>query len=405
MQIPTEDKQITQVIYSVSELNQMVSGLLTDCFPVLKVTGEISNFSAPRSGHWYFSLKDAGGQVRCVFFQGQKRSHLSPALEGMTVLIQAQPRLYEHRGEFQLVVEEIERVGDGALQQAFEVLKRRLSLEGLFDPHQKKTLPALPRTIGVVTSPTGAAIRDILAVLKRRSPLVAVVIYPALVQGKQAADEIVHQLSVANSRAECEVLILARGGGSLEDLWAFNEERVARAIFASQIPILSAIGHEIDFTIADFVADIRAATPSAAAELVSTDRAIWIRSLEDSSNRLHRIITAHLEACKQSLMQLQKRLRHPKQALEDQWQRLDELEFRLQHAYRRQLQIKREQLAHLSRALSTISPLSTLARGYALVQDSNEKIIQKADQVAVGAILNIRLSQGRLVCTVTQTLF
>lgn len=392
------------VIHTISELNQMVASLLGDCFPAsLWITGEISNFSCPRSGHWYFCLKDAQAQARCVFFQGQLRAQGLQLTDGMQVIVRARLSLYEARGEFQLVVEQVEAAGDGVLQQAFEVLKRRLAAEGLFDAARKRPLPSFVKSVGVITSPTGAVIRDILAILKRRFPALAVIIYPTAVQGEAAAAQIVRQLAVANERAECDVLIVARGGGSLEDLWPFNEEKVARALHKSHIPVISAVGHEVDVTIADFTADLRAPTPSAAAELVSPNQVVWMQSLQQLEDRLIRAFYLGLERQKQRLIQLQNRLRHPMHQLQNNWQRLDEWSQRLQTACQHQLQAKQQQLASLSRALDTVSPLSTLARGYALVKRcSDNKVVYNCHQIEVGERLVIQLHQGQLVCTVNK---
>ena len=235
------------VIYSVSELNQMVQTLLEDAFLPVWIEGEISNFACPSSGHWYFSLKDSNAQVRCALFQGRHRYKNRQPNDGMQVLVRAKISLYPVRGEFQLIVDTLEFAGEGALRKAFEKLKAQLSAEGLFDITHKKSLPKFPKTVGVITSDTGAALRDICVILKKRFPAIAVIIYPCLVQGKMAATQIVQQIQLANQRQECDLLILARGGGSLEDLWSFNEENVARAIFKSHLPLISAIGHETDF--------------------------------------------------------------------------------------------------------------------------------------------------------------
>ena len=263
-------------ILTVSQLNRSTSQLLAEHFLSVLVEGEISNLSTPSSGHLYFSLKDAHAQVRCAMFKTQQRKLGFKPENGKQVLIKAQVSLYEPRGDFQLIVEHLEEAGDGALRRAFEALKLKLSEEGLFNPVHKKAIPTLPGTIGIITSPTGAAIKDILTVLKRRFPAIPVIIYPVAVQGSNAKYEITQAITLANEHEYCDVIILGRGGGSLEDLWAFNEEIVARAIFASTIPIISAVGHETDITIADYVADYRAATPSVAAEQASPDQQEWL---------------------------------------------------------------------------------------------------------------------------------
>src|SRR5580698_1079807 len=275
-------------IYSVSRLNREVRVLLERGFGTLWVEAEISNFSRPSSGHWYFSLKDANAQVRCAMFRQRNMLCAFTARDGQKVLVRARIGLYEPRGEYQLIVDHMEDAGLGALKRQFEELSAKLKAEGLFAAERKRPLPALPRRIGVITSPSGAAVCDIIHVLARRFPAVAVMIYPVAVQGAQAPAEIIAALALACRRGECGVLILARGGGSLEDLWAFNDERLARAIVASSIPVVSGVGHEIDFTIADFAADMRAPTPSAAAELVVPDAGEWLNSFVRLGTRLYR---------------------------------------------------------------------------------------------------------------------
>src|ERR1700683_1480816 len=315
-------------VYSVSRLNREVRVLLERGFGTLWVEAEISNFSRPSSGHWYFSLKDANAQVRCAMFRQRNMLCALSARDGQKVLVRARIGLYEPRGEFQLVVEHMEDAGLGALKRQFEELSARLKAEGLFAAERKRPLPALPRRIGVITSPSGAAVRDILHVLARRFPAVAVMIYPVAVQGAQAPAEIFAALALACRRADCDVLILARGGGSLEDLWAFNDERLARAIVASPIPVISGIGHEIDFTIADFAADVRAPTPSAAAELVVPDAQEWLTAFVRLGSRLERCMRRRLEEHGERLRWLAGRaaLVSPTARLGAHAQRLDELE-------------------------------------------------------------------------------
>jgi exodeoxyribonuclease VII large subunit len=275
-------------VYSVSRLNREARVLLERGFGTLWLEAEISNFSRPSSGHWYFCLKDAAAQVRCAMFRQRNMLCAFTARDGQKVLVRARIGLYEPRGEFQLIVDHLEDAGLGALQRQFEELRARLAAEGLFATARKRPLPTLPKRIGVITSPTGAAVRDILHVLARRFPAVAVLIYPVAVQGAQAPAELVAALKTAAARQECDVLILARGGGSLEDLWAFNDEKLARAIVASPIPVISGVGHEVDFTIADFAADVRAPTPSAAAELVVPDAEEWLTTCLRLDTRLAR---------------------------------------------------------------------------------------------------------------------
>src|SRR6202522_2400896 len=311
-------------IYSVSRLNREVRVLLERGFGTLWVEAEMSNFSRPSSGHWYFSLKDTNAQVRCAMFRQRNMLCAFTARDGQKVLVRARIGLYEPGGEFQLIVEHMEDAGLGALKRQFEELSAKLAAEGLFAAERKRPLPALPRRIGVITSPTGAAVRDILHVLARRFPAVAVLIYPVSVQGAAAAGEIVAALKLANRRAECDVLILARGGGSLEDLWAFNDEALARAIVASPIPVVSGIGHEIDFTMADFAADVRAPTPSAAAEIAVPDGEEWLISLSRLAHRLQRGLLRRVEAQRERLRWLIGRaaLVSPTARLSQQTQRL-----------------------------------------------------------------------------------
>lgn len=395
----------TRLVHSVTELNQMVRSLLEDALPALWVEGEISNFMRAGSGHWYFSLKDSNAQIRCAMFARQNKVLSFQPENGVKVLIRGKVSLYESRGDFQMIADFMEEAGDGALRRAFELLKFRLAEEGLFEAAKKKVLPKIPKTIGVVTSPTGAAIRDIISVLKRRFPAINVIIYPTLVQGNSAAPQIVEALSLANSRKECEVIILARGGGSLEDLWPFNEEIVARAIFSSEIPVISAVGHEIDFTIADFVADHRAPTPSAAAELVSPDRIEELQHLDRIYTILTRQIKSKLNESYSRFEGLRKRLQHPGQRLRDQSQRLDELDQRLQRAILQKINQQQHHLTALARSLDAVSPLATLARGYAIV--SSEKtgsIIYRASQIENGEKIIAKLSEGSLKCVVEEHL-
>jgi exodeoxyribonuclease VII large subunit len=391
-------------IFTVSELNQLTRGLLESHFSRIWVEGEISNFVCPSSGHWYFSLKDKSAQVRCAMFRGHNNHITFKPENGMYIIVFARPSLYEGRGDFQLIVEKIEEVGFGRLQRAFEELKQKLAKEGLFDQANKKPLPKFPQQIGVVTSPTGAAIRDILSVLKRRFPLPPIIVYPSLVQGDTAAKQIAATIKIANQRKECDVLIVARGGGSIEDLWSFNEEIVARAIFASQIPIISGIGHEIDFTIADFVADHRAPTPSAAAEFVSPNKQEILQQLQKTKQRLHYSINKFYEHQHIVLKSLTSQLKrfHPIQQLQDKTQQLDLIEQNLIAAQHKILETRQTKFQLLSQALNTISPLATLQRGYAIVTNKQNTIVRNTAEVKVGEKLNTKLATGKLQCTVEQ---
>lgn len=338
-------------IYPVSRLVKEVRLLLDGSFPLLWVEGEISNLAMPGSGHIYFTLKDAAAQVRCAMFRGRNQQLRFTPENGMQVLLRVKVTMYEGRGEFQLVVEHMEPAGSGALQRAYEALKARLGQEGLFDTAHKKALPALPQTIGIVSSPDGAAVHDILSVLKRRFPAVAVVLYPVAVQGETAPAQIAEAIKIADQRQECDVLIVGRGGGSLEDLWSFNDERVARAIFACDLPVISAVGHEIDFSIADFVADVRAPTPSAAAELAVPDASQLSRHVQQLYQRLTLRLTGWLQQQQRHLRYLQQRLPKPQQQLRLQQQIISRLNRQQQAAMQRFLQARQQQTDYLTARL------------------------------------------------------
>lgn len=389
-------------IFTVTSLNQLVGNLLEEALPSIWVEGEISNLVQPASGHLYFSLKDAKAHVRCAMFRFQNRSLPFEPKNGQQVLVYAKVGLYAPRGEFQLIIEVMELAGDGKLRLQFEQLKQKLVQEGLFEARFKKATPAHPQTIGVITSPTGAAIRDILNVLKRRAPHIHIIIYPTLVQGSEAASQIVKAIETANIRAECDVLILARGGGSLEDLWPFNEEIVARAIFEGKIPIITGIGHEIDFTISDWVADLRAPTPSAAAELVSTDVQTWQKQLDLFEEKLLENIKRSLQRLRDQLSYLAKRLKHPKKQLQEWSQKVDVLGLTLARLIRQTLHQKQQVLRELTHVLDSISPLATLKRGYAIARDKDKNIVKEATQVLSGGSLEVLLGKGCLNCKVVE---
>lgn len=449
MSNPFSDSNQPQAL-TVSQLNRQARSLLESHFDFVWVEGEISNFAAPSSGHWYFSLKDGNAQVRCAMFRGRnQRLRFTPA-SGDHVRLRCRVSLYEGRGEFQLIVEHMEQAGAGALQAAFERLKAKLLAEGLFDPARKQPLPESVSHLGVITSPTGAAIHDILTVLKRRCPAIEVSILPVPVQGEGAAAEIARAIERANrwhaeGRIDLDALIVARGGGSLEDLWAFNEEVVARAIAASDLAIVSAVGHEVDFSIADMAADQRAATPSAAAEMLSPDQREQLEKLKKLEAELARLMRRKLTDAQTRLDHLRARLKHPGAQLREQSQRLDELEQRLilaqknllakkrgelallesrlqansplprirqlrgelgslqqrlETAMQGKLEHSRSRLAHLAGMLDSLSPLATLARGYAIVSDTEGKVVTDAATVKVGSELEARLASGRLAVTV-----
>jgi exodeoxyribonuclease VII large subunit len=389
----------THAIYSVSKLNREVRLLLEAGVGQIWVQGEISNLARPSSGHWYFSLKDRDAQLRCAMFRARNSGCRFTPREGQAVIAYGRVSLYEPRGDYQLLIEHLDDAGIGALQRSFDELKARLAAEGLFASERKRALPLVPRRIGVVTSPTGAAIRDVLHILARRFPAAGVLVYPVPVQGVAAAPAIVAALDLASARAECDVLILTRGGGSLEDLWAFNDERVARAIYRCAIPVVTGIGHEIDFTIADFVADLRAPTPSGAAELVTPDGHAWLHKLSQLGARFAAGMRRQLQHEHTRFASLMRRLQqaHPGARLGQYSQRLDELEGRLQFALQARLGSQLARLESAARALQAISPLATLGRGFAVITRSADgALVTAADQISVGETFDATLAQGSL---------
>ncbi|MGL4860448.1 MAG: exodeoxyribonuclease VII large subunit [Enterobacteriaceae bacterium] len=431
----------SSTIFTISRLNQTVRELLEMEMGQVWLTGEISNFSQPASGHWYFTLKDERAQVRCAMFRGSNRRVQMQPQQGQQVLVRATITLYEPRGDYQLIVESMQPAGDGLLQQQFEQLKQKLMTEGLFGQQYKNALPSPAKCVGIITSPTGAALHDILQVLRRRDPGMPVIIYPTQVQGKEAVPLIVRAIELANQRAECDVLIVGRGGGSLEDLWCFNDERVARALFASQIPVVSAVGHEVDITIADFVADLRAPTPSAAAELVSRNHPEMLRQLQSAQQRLqiamdyyyarqekrlsqlrHRLLQQHPQlslARQQSrLLQLNQRLiraiqgridplanrselllqrlmqSQPSRRIHLHQQQLQQQQFRLQQALTKVLGHKQQQFAVICSHLDAVNPLATLARGYSVTRTEQGEVVKSIGQLQPEQVLTTRLTDG-----------
>jgi exodeoxyribonuclease VII large subunit len=383
----------------VSRLNGTARALLEGGMGSVWVEGELSNFARPASGHWYFSLKDSTAQVRCAMWRARNGLTRCEPRDGLQVLVRARVSLYEPRGDYQLIVEHLEDAGVGALQRAFEELKAHLQLAGLFDTARKRALPVMPRRVGVITSPTGAALRDILHIMQRRFPAAGVLIYPVPVQGAAAAPAIITALDLANARLECDVLILARGGGSLEDLWAFNDEGVARAIFRSVLPVVSGIGHEVDFTIADFVADARAPTPSGAAQLVTPERGALLERLQSLGLRAGGALQRQLQHLTQRAELAGQRLAraHPGARLAQRTQRVDELEQRMQAAIARWLAQCEAQFQATARALDAISPVATLARGYAIVtRAADGSLISDAARVRGDEEIVARLARGRL---------
>ncbi|MCS2149653.1 exodeoxyribonuclease VII large subunit [Scandinavium manionii] len=436
-------------IFTVSRLNQSVRLLLEREMGQVWISGEISNFSQPSSGHWYFTLKDDNAQVRCAMFRNSNRRVTFRPQHGQQVLVRANITLYEPRGDYQIIVESMQPAGEGLLQQKYEQLKALLSAEGLFDQQFKQPLPTPAHCVGVITSKSGAALHDILHVLKRRDPSLPVVIYPTSVQGDDAPGQIVRAIELANQREECDVLIVGRGGGSLEDLWSFNDERVARAIFASRIPVVSAVGHETDVTIADFVADLRAPTPSAAAEMVSRNQQELLRQVQSAQQRLEMAMDYFIANRNRRFSQLQHRLQqqHPQLrlarqqtvldrlrqrmsfALDNQLKkttqrqqrviqrlnqqnpqpriyraqtRIQQLEYRLAQTLRAQLSTTRERFGNAVTHLEAVSPLSTLARGYSVTTAANGKLVKKTKQLNAGDTLTTRLEDGVVESEVTK---
>ncbi len=388
---------------SVSGLVSLLQEVVEDNFVDVLVKGELSNVSFPASGHCYFTLKDSRAQLRCAMFRGQLRGLRFRPEEGMSVFCQARVSIYPQRGDLQLIVENIEPEGVGRLQLAFEQLKTKLQREGLFAVERKRFLPEFPLTIGIVTSPTGAAIRDILNVLQRRTGGLNILLIPVLVQGDGAAQQIAQAINVFNQQSQADVLIVGRGGGSREDLWAFNEEIVARAIAASAIPVISAVGHETDFSIADMVADLRAPTPSAAAELVAKNRFELERHLDQLQLRLATQMKNRLSLLDSKLTGLLNRLKPPQDKLRLQRQMLIQENRRLNLAMQQIINEKGNALAGLAGRLQALSPLAVLGRGYAIVKSEKQgQVITASDDVAIGEALDLILSQGHLKVTVTQ---
>ena len=432
-----------QVILQVSELTKKVKFLLESELNTIWLCGEISNFIAASSGHWYLSLKDSKSHVKCAMFKSNNRRVNIKPRNGQQVLVRAKVSLYEPRGDFQLIIEMMDDAGDGLLRQQFEQLKQRLNVQGYFAEQNKQVIPTDIDTVGIITSATGAAVKDILATIKRRNPLVNIIIYPCLVQGELAKHEIAGQIKMASQRNECQVLIIGRGGGSLEDLWPFNEEIVVEAIYHSHIPTISAVGHEIDVSLSDYAADIRAATPTAAAELVSLDNTKIQYSLQQLSKRLHqsimrivfdkchqkkslqdRLYRTHpekkLQADQQKVDDLsmrlsqasanylsfakaqQKHLSHrlsrllPSSSIKTQQQTNEQLKQRLKLAVKRTLQVKQQRFVHTIEQLQLVSPLATISRGYSVVRSSQGRIIKKLEQVNVGELINIQVNDGNI---------
>lgn len=436
-------KSSNREILSISELNKTVKGLLETEFSLIYVEGEISNFSRPSSGHWYFTLKDEKAQIRCAMFRNQNRSVPFEPKNGQQIVLYGKITLYEGRGDFQIITSSLELSGDGELRRSFERLKASLQKEGFFDQQKKKAIPKFPKKIAVITSPSGAAIKDIFSVVYRRFPALGMTVIPTQVQGEEAVPQIVNAIKTANEQNSLyDLILLSRGGGSLEDLWAFNTEPVAKAIFSSSIPVVSAVGHESDFTISDFVADLRAPTPSSAAEQITPDAEMLKNDILETSDRFIRAARRAIDSCQNELSHLIRRIRHPNSRLNEFAQRLDELERRMLSQVSNLIRIKKSKLAErkiqspvqkiqqvkdrvkqLSRImtqshatliknrqaslsekssqLEALSPLATLKRGYAIVsEEAKGKIVRNSDEIAEGEKLRIRLSNGALTAEV-----
>ncbi|AUD79288.1 exodeoxyribonuclease VII large subunit [Kangiella profundi] len=431
----------TRKIYSVSELAFKVRKQLEDVIGQIWITGEISNLALPASGHWYFTLKDNGAQLRCAIFKNRNRSARFTPEDGQQVLLRAKLSLYEPRGDIQLIGEYVEPAGEGALQIAFNRLKEKLQAEGLFAPELKRPIPKYPKKIGIITSPSGAAIKDVLSVLKRRMPQIPVIIYPSQVQGEKAAKTLIEQLEAANQHAECDVLLITRGGGSLEDMWCFNDETLARKIRESKIPVVSAVGHEVDTSISDWVADLRAPTPSAAAELLVPDQADLRHKLIQLERRLIGEFEHKIQVAQSKLDTLIARIVHPKQQLnhykielhslnkslinaqkylmQTKQGEFKDLQSRL-HSYNPKLQLnqaktslqqanknlkqswnyllkqKQQSLALKAQKLNNISPLATLERGYTITEDETGKAITSAAKANKAKYLTTRFADGEV---------
>ena len=438
-------------VFSVSELNSAVSRLLEQEFAWIWVEGEISNLATPASGHIYFTLKDAGAQVRCAMFRGRNRDLSFRPENGSQVVVRCKVSLYEVRGDYQLIVDRMEEAGAGALQRKFEQLKHKLAAEGLFSEDSKQAVPQIPACIGVITSRSGAAIRDVLSVIARRFPSVPVRLFPVTVQGEESAPSICHALELAGQHAACDVLLLVRGGGSLEDLWSFNEESVARAIYDCPIPVVSGVGHEVDVTIADFVADLRAATPTAAAEAVTPDQQAWMQTLDGYQSRLQQLAMDRIARSGERLSWLRTRLtqQHPLTILQRLGQQIADIDKRMRitmeykmHAtsdriqqlqmqllshspvvqirnYRSELERLQQQaqfriesvlqqqqsrLSNLASTLNAISPLQTLGRGYSITVDADGQTISNAASVSADELIKTRLHKGQLISRIEKVI-
>ena len=382
-------------VFSVKEINRLVRELLEQSFPSFWISGEISNLISASSGHWYFSLKDDEAQVRCTMFKNKNMAADWVPKNGEKIEAKCFIGLYEARGEYQLNIEVIRHAGAGLLSEAFNQLKEKLLKEGLFEPTRKKPIPQFPQSIGVITSPTGAAIEDILITLKRRSPHIPIFIYPSLVQGKEAPSAIVKAIETANTRMECDVLILARGGGSIEDLWAFNEEIVARAIIASKIPTITGVGHETDTTIADFVSDLRAPTPTGAAELVTSHTIELIKTMQAYKNQLNKMMASVIRELIQKVDYLEKRLISPRQQIQRQKEQIHQYIQRINQSMKNAMIQYRLNIDKLKLNLDHLSPHAVLSRGYSIITNVDGQIVNNINQLKLDDKIHIQLNHGQ----------
>ena len=382
-------------VFSVKEINRLVRELLEQSFPSFWITGEISNFISASSGHWYFSLKDEEAQVRCTMFKNKNMAAEWIPKNGEKIEAKCLIGLYEARGEYQLNIELIRHAGSGLLSEAFNQLKEKLLKEGLFEASRKKTIPQIPQTIGIITSLTGAAIEDILITLRRRSPHIPIIIYPSLVQGKEAPAAIVKAIEIANVRMECDVLIIARGGGSIEDLWAFNEEIVARAIATSKIPTITGVGHETDTTIADFVSDLRAPTPSGAAELVTSYTVELIKTIQVYKNQLNKLMASLIRELIQKIDYLEKRLISPRQQIQRQKEQIYQYIQRINQSMKSLIIQYHLHIDKLKLNLDHLSPHAILSRGYSIVTDADGQIVNNVTQLKLDDKIHIQLNHGQ----------
>ena len=388
-------------VFSVIEINRLVRELLEQSFPSFWISGEISNFISASSGHWYFSLKDDEAQVRCTMFKNKNMVADWVPKNGEKIEAKCFIGLYEARGEYQLNIELIRLAGTGLLSEAFNQLKEKLLKEGLFETSCKKLIPQFPKSIGVITSPTGAAIEDILITLKRRSPHIPIFIYPSLVQGKEAPLAIVKAIETANIRMECDVLILARGGGSIEDLWAFNEEIVARAIVASKIPTITGVGHETDTTIADFVSDLRAPTPTGAAELVTSHTVELIKTIQVYKNQLNKVMAGLIRELMQKIDYLEKRLISPRQQIQRQKEQIHQYIQRINQSMKNTMIQYRLNINKLKLNLDHLSPHAVLSRGYSIITNVDGQIVNNANQLKLDDKIRIQLNHGQADATIS----